>query len=910
MTHRQIQATAAVFSLLLYQAATALAQPFLDSGHHNLGPKSTGPLLHGLEELAAEYDRYQQAQREPGVRLRTAEPFRPATAKVQLVGDAVLLEIATREPPAALTKALQGLGARVTGVSPHLVSALVPLDQLASLPNIASVHFARPALAIRRSGSVTSEGDSAQRSDIARERFTVSGAGQTVGILSDSFDCLGGYAADIGSSDLPDDVLVLEDYFGGDCTDEGRAMAQIVHDVAPGASLQFHTAFTGIPGFAQGILDLADAGADVIVDDVIYLAEPMFQDGLTAQAADQVTARGVAFFSAAGNNGRQSYEAPFRPSGLFTADSGPLGFAAEYHDFDPGAGTQQWQRLQLDGSFVVVMQWADPFFSVSGAPGAATDLDICFASGPSLDNLLGCALSDNRGGDPVELGGFADIAPQEAYIAVLRAAGPAPERIKYVWFGNGLRSVEFATDSPTTYGQANAAGAMAVGATAWFNTPAYGITPPVLNYFSATGGVPILRDLAGEPTYELRRKPEFAAPDGNNTTFFFADSDLDADTLPNFFGTSAAAPHAAAVAALMREQNPSLPPGALRDILQNTAVDINAQSIDSLAPGAPTRALADGFDDTSGAGLIDAAAALKNSEVALVPTVLRFGDLLLGSTARATLSLQNLADQTVTVSLTPTAAPYRLGNTTCGPEIAPRESCEVAVIFEPVANGTFTSSLETVIAGQPRETPLTGSAAGGVDWGETGSGGSGTAFAYAPSNEWAFAPQGSGVRDTRGFLSLTTAQQEGRVLGAPSGNWQAFGPLFAFTLQGGEPGTTAEVTYRLGENFSEDVRLWKYGPPSPGAAPGWYRYANAEVDAVSRTVTLRLEDGGAGDSDGQADGFITDPVGLFQFRPRPIPGLPLTALISLIGLMATASAIFFAARRRVTTSLASRLRPR
>ena len=45
----------------------------------------------------------------------------------------------------------------------------------------------------------------------------------------------------------------------------------------------------------------------------------MFQDGIIAQAVDVVKATGVSYFSAAGNNGRDSYEAPFDPS-----DSKPM----------------------------------------------------------------------------------------------------------------------------------------------------------------------------------------------------------------------------------------------------------------------------------------------------------------------------------------------------------------------------------------------------------------------------------------------------------------------------------------------------------------------------------------------------------------------------------------------------------
>src|SRR6202030_4665917 len=91
-------------------------------------------------------------------------------------------------------------------------------------------------------------------------------------------------------------------------------MMQIVHDVSPGAGLAFYTADNSEADFANGIGKLAapvssgGAGAKVIVDDVGYFDEPFFQDGIVAQAVDAVVAQGVAYFSAAGNDGSDAYE--------------------------------------------------------------------------------------------------------------------------------------------------------------------------------------------------------------------------------------------------------------------------------------------------------------------------------------------------------------------------------------------------------------------------------------------------------------------------------------------------------------------------------------------------------------------------------------------------------------------------
>ena len=62
--------------------------------------------------------------------------------------------------------------------------------------------------------------------------------GYKVGVISDSFDHLGGELAGIGSGDLPLVQVVLDSNLAGD-SDEGRAMCEIVYDVAPGADIAF-----------------------------------------------------------------------------------------------------------------------------------------------------------------------------------------------------------------------------------------------------------------------------------------------------------------------------------------------------------------------------------------------------------------------------------------------------------------------------------------------------------------------------------------------------------------------------------------------------------------------------------------------------------------------------------------------
>jgi subtilisin family serine protease len=260
-----------------------------------------------------------------------------------------------------------------------------------------------------------------------------------------------------------------------------------------------------------------------------------------------------------------------------------------------------FQRITVPegAQFIISFQWDSPFASVcSGCPGSPNDLDIYVFNDPPTTVLAGSAFT-NTGGDAVEVFGFFNPPGSGVTafnIMITQFDGPTPRRIKYVRFGGGNVTInEFDTRSSTIYGHANADGAAAVGAAFYGNTPEFGVSPPWLEPFSSAGPTPILFDTAGNRMAipRIRLKPEIVAPDGTNTTFF--GRDVEPDGFPNFFGTSAAAPHAAAVAALMLEAVPTTTPHTIYVILQLTASDM----------GPPW------FDFDSGFGLIQADRALS-----------------------------------------------------------------------------------------------------------------------------------------------------------------------------------------------------------------------------------------------------------------------------------------------------------
>ena len=400
----------------------------------------------------------------------------------------------------------------------------------------------------------------------------------------------------MASLDLPAGVNIVFPFCPGG--DEGRAMMQIIHDVAPGASLAFHSALGGEAVFAIGINSLVAAGANVIVDDVFYFSEPMFQDGRVARAADAAVAVGVAYFSAAGNAANAAYESKFRNSGVVGTNGGLL------HDFDPGPGTVTAQAITvpIGAQLTLALQWNQPFFEAGVSPGASSDVDI-FLTAADGTTTLDRSENSNIGNDPVEAFFFENTGtlPQGAdtrfFLKIEHFGGPDPDIIKYMYVdqGGGVTVDQFQTFGGTAYGHSAAAGARSVGAAAYAETPAFGIVPPRIEPFSSVGEVPIFFAPNGTPINppELRLKPEIVAADRVNTTFF--GTDVDGDGFPNFGGTSAAAPHAAGAAALLLQFDPTLTPAQVYAALEDSSIDM----VDA------------GFDFASGHGLIQVDAAIS-----------------------------------------------------------------------------------------------------------------------------------------------------------------------------------------------------------------------------------------------------------------------------------------------------------
>ena len=551
--------------------------------------------------------------REPAT---TAEPGgRQATSATD---ERVLVDIRADVTAEVLAR-IRELGGTVVNSVPRYrsVRAELPLAGVESLAELDAVQAIRTAdmpvthdqlprglsvvgadaLNVVRSGKVdTTEGDVAHRADVARSTYGVDGAGVVVGVISDGVETLADQQA---TGDVPAGVTVLPGQEGGSLPlacggrskgSEGTAMLEIVHDLAPGADLFFADGIGGPAQMAQNIEDLCAAGADIIVDDIGYRGLSPFQDDVIAQAVGTVTANGCHYFSSAGNGGNKNDGTASVWEGDFAA--GPAlnlsgaGAGAVYHDFGGGVTGNE---ITADSTRAIVLQWSDP------AGGSANDYDLFLIDARNIVLAHSTATQDGSQ-DPIEFI-LSPCSPgrRGARLVIVKNAGAEDRYLRLSYARAGLAI----TTAGHTFGHSaseDAIGVAAVdvadagGAGGVFNgtesVETFSSDGPRRIFFEADG-TPITPGNFSSTGGRVLQKPDLTAADGVSTS---------TPGFSTFSGTSAAAPHAAAIAALMLEAAggpANVTPGDLRTAMAGTALDIEAMGVDRdsgagivMAPGA------------------------------------------------------------------------------------------------------------------------------------------------------------------------------------------------------------------------------------------------------------------------------------------------------------------------------------
>lgn len=601
-----------------------------------------------------------RAKRARGVPLAAQLPDLQSAVEIDALGTTRVDITATVTNE--LLALIEALGGSVINSYPQYkaIRAVMPVEQLEALAAEPSVTFIRPAYDPLLHKDNTSQADVTHRANLARSTFGVNGTGVKVGVLSDSVDALAALQA---SGDLPA-VTVLPGQSGNPGSSEGTALLEIVFDLAPGAALFYATAFSGQASFAANIIALQEAGCDVIIDDVGYFAEYVFQDGIIAQAVETVSGRGASYFSSAGNSGNFNDGTSGVWEGDFVLSAGdPFGDGTPVHNFST-SGDTTFNTITVASSSAYTLQWSDP------AGASANDYDLFLINSAGTSVVAASQNVQNGSQDPFEIIGAGADAGR--HLLISKAPG-AVARYLHVNTNRGRLSI--ATNGQTS-GHSAAQSAFSVAAVYWataggvggvfdgseaieafssdgprrvfFEADGTAITP---GDFSATGGT-------------VRSKPDVTAADGVSTATPGFDP---------FFGTSAAAPHAGAIAALLYSQGVATTPAGIRQVLFGTSLDIEAP----------------GVDNDSGAGIVDALAALTFADDVLSVTP-RQGLTSSGaeggtfSPLSETYTLTNNGG--TTVNWTASSSESWVGLSSLGGSLAPSASIDVTAALNAAAN--------------------------------------------------------------------------------------------------------------------------------------------------------------------------------------------------------------------------------
>ena len=513
---------------------------------------------------------------------------------------------------------LRAAGGDVVMALPYskVISVYLPYDRITEVAGYSEVESVLPISGgMANGGIVTTEGDTIHHAVDVRNDLGVDGDSVKVGVISDG--CTS-WAMSVAGGDLPagfgpdnftffDNNMLKVSRMGRG--DEGTAMMEIIHDLAPGAGLYFYGALHDPAGSAAHIDAIhrlvTEKGCRVIVDDLTWFDQPMFEDNtpntqnMIAAAAQWATTVGVVYISSAGNFGGDGSWGHTHYQSAFT-DVNPASNVSEALPLPNGpilpGMPPFWDDLQLFGPdpsqpagpvglqviippwlesernyLTVILEWNEPW----GAASDEYDLyiyDSHFVTRrvwgtrlPTLNPYV-AVVDSNR------YYGLADTVNIVINHRDTLNRGLPPKLLGLYIFG--CTYAEYHTAQNSIWGQPGVPGVIAVGAVNCF-------TPAVLEPFSSRGDYDVY--FPNPPGLVHRSKPDLVAVD--NVAISGAGGFGYFDPLTGkfrFLGTSAAAPHVAGMTALLLSQCPGLMPAQVQAKFARTAVDCGDAGFDDL----------------------------------------------------------------------------------------------------------------------------------------------------------------------------------------------------------------------------------------------------------------------------------------------------------------------------------------
>ena len=485
-----------------------------------------------------------------------------------------------------------------------LVQASIPATRIAEAADLGQVSYiSLPNYGWVNIGSQQTEGDVLLNFDDLRAALGVSGEGITVGVISDG---IFGLSNAISSGDLPNTNFVrngsgkliqttggveaisfrsdadLEGGLSGGIGAEGTAMLEIIHDIAPDANLRFANFATHLEFNAA--VDFLAANSDIVVDDIGWFGFAYDQTSPvstnTSDELNRLSNRIRGHYTSVGNQAQRHYQELFVDSDV--DGQSIVSVPGSLHRFQLTSQTSDCKSVNAATSNLIDLfngATATIFFTWDDTFGSAeNDYDI-FIRDTVTGTIVASGTSDNTGvtKEPYEQVAFKNTSGStrtyEIYIQNWEDRA-APKTMEMFVFGgascaNGSM-FNFNTTVSSVPAQSDAGGGvLSVGAIA-----ASDAGSNTIEEYSSRG-----------PTNNGALKPDVTAIDGVSVTgsggFFNP-----------FFGTSAAAPHVAALAALLLEANPSLRAGepgddpaadraALRMAILSTSIDLGDPGSDN-----------------------------------------------------------------------------------------------------------------------------------------------------------------------------------------------------------------------------------------------------------------------------------------------------------------------------------------
>jgi hypothetical protein len=422
------------------------------------------------------------------------------------------------------------------------VEAFVPagrLETVASTAGVTAVIAAPTPVPL----GVVSEGVALTNAG-ALHAAGVTGTGVKIVVVDVGFKGYSGLLA----NELPASVQTA-DFCGGDldgpaADPHGTAVAEVVHDMAPGAALLLACVDT-VAGLAQAESWAEQQGARIVNSSLGWLNAGRGDGAGGAGTPDAVVraarAAGILWVNGAGNFGRTSWTSTYADTNQdgFDDNLGPL-YRGTYYDVAPGATVCAFLRWD---AWPLTAQDLDLALVASGVPAQVSENDQAGGPLPPVEST--CATNDSS----------TSYRTYQAIVAGYSVSSPV--RFDVVVVG---ASGAYGTVSPGggLVDPAASPSAMAVGS------------------FCAQGAY--APESSEGPTIDGRSKPEIVGPEAvSSATYGAANGTCQAD---RFLGTSAAAAHVSGAAALRLQQVPALSPQALQAWLQDDALRVSNGYLD------------------------------------------------------------------------------------------------------------------------------------------------------------------------------------------------------------------------------------------------------------------------------------------------------------------------------------------